>query len=230
MSKLIAIEGLDGSGKGTQSALLAESVKAAGFIPVSVSFPDYESDGSIPVKMYLSGKLGTSPDDTGAYAASMLFAADRYISYKSNWEKKAAEDGTVVIANRYTTANAYHQMAKLSEDKWNEFLDWLWDFEFVKLRLPRPDGVIMLSLPTEISAALIDKRCAETGVTKDIHECDTVYLELCRKAAIYAADRLGWTVIDCQDRRGGILPIDVIHRSVCDAASKLLGYSIPSLR
>ena len=182
MPKLIAIEGLDGSGKGTQSALLCKSVETAGLTPVSVSFPDYDSPGAVPVKLYLNGELGRSPGDTGAYAASMFFATDRYISYKMNWEDAAKGSNAIVVANRYTTANAYHQMAKLPEDRWDSFLEWLWDFEFEKLALPAPEGVIMLSLPTEVSAALIEKRCRETGVTKDIHECDMEYLSACRKA------------------------------------------------
>lgn len=227
MPKLIAIEGLDGSGKGTQSALLAESVKRAGYTPVPVSFPDYDSPGSTPVKMYLGGELGSSPDDTGAYAASMLFATDRYISYKTKWETAAAAEDAVIVANRYTTANAYHQMAKLPEDMWEEYLDWLWDLEFTKLALPRPEGVIVLLLPTEVSASLIEKRCRETGAVKDIHECDMDYLASCRKAAIYAADKLGWTVINCEDGCGGILPIDVIHEKVCAAAGDILGITLP---
>lgn len=227
MPKLIAIEGLDGSGKGTQSALLAASVKKLGINPVEVSFPDYDSRGAVPVKMYLDGELGSSPGDTGAYAASMFFATDRYISYKTKWEEAASADGAIVVANRYTTANAYHQMAKLPDESWEEFLTWLWDLEFVKLGLPRPVGVIMLSLPTSVSAALIEKRCQETGVTKDIHECDMDYLAACRKAALYAADMLGWTVINCEDGKGGILPIDVIHEKVCAAASAILGKDIP---
>lgn len=226
MGKLIAIEGLDGSGKGTQSALLCQSVEKSGSIAVPVDFPDYSSRGAEPVKLYLEGALGSSPGDTGAYAASVFFATDRYISYKTKWEEAAADENAIVVANRYTTANAYHQMAKLPEESWDEFLAWLWDLEFTKLGLPRPDGVIMLSLPTEVSAALIEKRCRETGVTKDIHECDTEYLSACRKAALYAAKALSWTVIECDDGCGGILPINVIHEKVCMAASKILGQNI----
>lgn len=227
MPKLIAIEGLDGSGKGTQSELLAESVRRAGYTPVPVSFPDYDSRGAVPVKMYLDGELGSSPGDTGAYAASVFFATDRYISYKTKWEDAAAASDAVIVANRYTTANAYHQMAKLPEELWDSFLEWLWDLEFAKLALPKPDGVIVLLLPTEVSASLIDKRSLETGVAKDIHECDMDYLAACRKAALYAADKLGWTVINCEDGEGGILPIDVIHGMVCDAASEILGFNLP---
>ena len=90
-----------------------------------------------------------------------------------------------------------------------------------------PEGVIVLLLPTEVSASLIEKRCRETGVTKDIHECDMDYLAACRKAALYAAEKLGWTVINCEDGLGGILPIDEIHEKVCDAAEKILGIELP---
>ena len=227
MGSLIAIEGLDGSGKETQSALLCSSLEKGGRSVVKISFPDYESRGSEPVKMYLEGKLGSSPGDTGAYAASVLFASDRYISYKTKWQADYENKDSVIVANRYVTANAYHQMAKLPEEKWDDFLKWLWDLEFCRLGLPRPKGVIMLSLPTEVSAALIDKRCRETGAVKDIHECDADYLQACRKAALYSAKALSWTVVECSDGRGGIKPAEEIHSLVCSAAADILGFDIP---
>jgi len=214
MSKLIAIEGLDGSGKGTQSAHLLEAAKRSGLSAAPIDFPNYGSRGAEPVKMYLEGALGNSPGDTGAYAASVFFATDRYISYKTEWEASYKECD-LIIANRYTTANAYHQMAKLPRESWDSFLGWLWDLEFSKMGLPAPDGVIMLSLPTEVSARLIEERCKKTGVTKDIHECDRVYLEACRTAAVYAAEKLDWALIDCSDGCGGIRSIEDIHKEIC---------------
>ena len=122
MGKLIVIEGLDGSGKGTQAARLAEYLRGKGCRVREISFPDYESEGSVLVKMYLDGKLGENPDDTNAYAASMFYAADRYVSYRTDWEKDYMDPDTIVIANRYTTANAYHQLSKLPRDRWEGFL------------------------------------------------------------------------------------------------------------
>lgn len=199
MGKLIVIEGLDGSGKGTQSALLAEYLRECGRRVRELSFPRYESDSSALVRLYLGGGLGASPDDTNAYAASMFYAADRYVSYRTDWKRDADNPATVVIANRYTTANAYHQLAKLPREEWDGFLAWLWDFEFKRLALPAPDCVLALSMPPAVSCRLIEGRCAETGVKKDIHEADAAYLSRCYEAFRYASDKLGWIYLECSD-------------------------------
>lgn len=213
MGKLIVIEGLDGSGKGTQSAILTEYLQKQGKKVRLIDFPRYEDDSSVLVKMYLGGALGASPDDTNAYAASMFFAADRYISYVRDWKKDADDPDTVVIANRYTTANAYHQLAKLPRELWDGFLTWLWDFEFARLGLPAPDTVIGLTMPPAVSRRLVEKRCAEQHIKKDIHEADASYLSRCYDALQYAAGRLGWTLIDCSDGED-ILPIGVISDKI----------------
>ena len=197
MSKLIVLEGLDGAGKGTQTKILADRLTAEGRRVRTLEFPDYASDGSMLVRMYLSGRFGENPDDTGPYAASVFFAADRYASYASDWKKDAQREDTVILANRYTTANAYHQLSKLPREDWDGFLDWLWDFEFVKLGLPRPDLVLLLDMPERVSSALVRKRSAETGAKTDIHERDGDYLRRSREAAAYAARREGWRVIRC---------------------------------
>lgn len=199
MSKLIVLEGLDGSGKGTQTALLEAYLRNAGYRTRVIDFPDYQSEGSALVRYYLGGGLGEHPDDVNAYAASMFFAADRYVSYVKQWREDYLRDDTVVIANRYTTANAYHQLAKMPEENWKEFLGWLWDFEFGRLGLPEPDGVILLDMPESVSTALVRKRSQETGRVMDIHELDTGYLTRCRRAASYAASSCGWHVISCAD-------------------------------
>lgn len=214
MGKLIVIEGLDGSGKGTQAALLAEHLRDKGCRVREISFPDYASDGSVLVRMYLNGELGGSPDATNAYAASMFYAADRYVSYRTDWEKDYLDSETIVIANRYTTANAYHQLAKLPLDQWDAFLTWLWDFEFSRLGLPKPDAVIALSMRPEVSRALIEKRCVETGVKKDIHEADKEYLERCYTALHYVAEAEGWHLLECAEGEAPH-PIPVIQQKIC---------------
>lgn len=93
--------------------------------------------------MYLDGRLGQRPSDTNAYAASTFFAVDRYASYKADWKNDYDKVGKVVVANRYTSANAVHQLSKLPQNEWNGFLDWLWDFEFIKLGIPVPDVVAL---------------------------------------------------------------------------------------
>ena len=96
MGKLIVIEGLDGSGKSTQLELLPSGLKSIGIDSKTVSFPDYESDSSALVKMYLSGQFGKKPDDVNAYAASCFYAVDRYASYKTAWGEYYNGGGTVV--------------------------------------------------------------------------------------------------------------------------------------
>jgi dTMP kinase len=197
MSKFIVLEGLDGSGKGTQIELLREYLISCGKRVRVIDFPDYASEGSTLVKMYLDGKLGNNPSDTNAFAASMFFAADRYVSYVTAWREDYLKDDTYIIANRYTTANAYHQLSKMPEADWDTFLTWLWDFEFGKLGLPTPDRVILLDMPESVSSALVRSRSAETGRKIDIHEKDESYLLACRRAANYTAEKCGWSVIKC---------------------------------
>ena len=197
MGKLIVLEGLDGSGKGTQTGLLKEYLEKIGRRVQVIDFPDYKSEGSVLVRMYLDGKLGERPTDTNAYAASMFFAADRYVSFVTDWREAYEDPDAVVIANRYTTANAYHQLSKMDEAEWDMFLDWLWDFEFKKLGLPTPDRVILLDMPESVSSAMVAKRSRETGQKLDIHEKSEDYLIKCRSAAAYTAKKCEWRVVRC---------------------------------
>ena len=197
MGKFIAIDGLDGSGKGTQSEKLVDKLISEGKKVKILSFPMYESDSSLFVKMYLEGKLGDKPSDTNAYTASMFFACDRYISYATDWKNDILDPDTYVVANRYTTANAVHQLSKLPEEEWECFLTWLWDFEFTKLGLPEPDLVIYLELPPSISLSLVKSRSDSTGQKMDIHEKDTEYMAKCYEAALYSCQQLGWKRIQC---------------------------------
>lgn len=197
MGKFIVIEGLDGSGKSTQGELLRRYYEEAGKKVRVLSFPCYNTPGCTLVEMYLSGKLGDKASDTNGYAASMLFASDRYVSFVTDWKKDWEDPDTVLIATRYTTSNAYHQLSKTDEAEWDEFLTWLCDFEFVKLGLPAPDKVIFLEMPQQHSSKKVEERCKETGAVKDIHEKDADYLRRCYDAAMYTAKKLGWDVINC---------------------------------
>ncbi len=222
MGKLIVLEGLDGSGKGTQTALLREYLEKSGYNVRVVDFPDYSSEGCALVKLYLSGGLGENPDDTNAYAASMFFAADRYVSYVREWRDFLENDG-IVISNRYTTANAYHQLSKLQVDCWDGFLEWLWDFEFNKLALPRPDCVMLLDMPERVSSALVKKRSESTGRKMDIHEKDEDYLIRCREAAAYTAKKCAWNVIRCADEDSNVpYSVEAVAAKVRECVKKYL--------
>lgn len=199
MGKLIAIDGLDGSGKGTMSKRLYQYLLEKGKEVRGISFPMYDNKSSFGVQMYLGGELGGKPDDTSGYAASTLFAVDRYLSYRTDWGEFVKRDGTFTIADRYVSANAVHQLSKLPPEQWDGFLQWLLDFEYGKLGLPHPDLTVYLEMPPRISQKLIKQRSAQTGRSIDIHEKDTEYLDRCYKAALYAAQKLGWRVIPCYE-------------------------------
>lgn len=188
--KLIAIEGLDGSGKATQAKLLAAHLKEQGFSVREITFPNYESDSSALVKMYLAGQFGQHPDDVNAYAASSFYAVDRYASYKKDWGS-FYENGGIIVADRYTTSNAVHQASKLDAEEREEFFRWLADFEYGRLGLPRPDLVLWMDMPLELSVANLRRREADTHTKGDIHEVDTGYLAACRQAAAQAAQFYG---------------------------------------
>lgn len=196
MGKLIVIEGLDASGKGTQSALLLERLKSEGRDAMKIDLPNYDDDSSALVKMYLGGQFGTKPSDVNAYAASTFYAVDRFASFKKFW-LKPYENGKIIVANRYTTSNASHQMTKLNKSQWDAYLDWLFDFEYVKLGIPKPDCVIFLDMPIDVSQKLLLKRYENDESKKDVHERDIEYLKSCHEAASYAARKLGWNVIEC---------------------------------
>ncbi len=201
MGKLIVIEGLDGSGKSTQTPILAQELKNQGRDVMVVSFPDYGSESSALVRMYLSGAFGAHPDDVGAYAAASFYAVDRYASYQAGWRGFYEKPDSVVLATRYTSSNEIHQLAKLPRDEWDAFIRWAEDYEFEKLGIPRPDAVLYLDMKYEIAAELVGKRSESTGQRRDIHEADAAYMERCHKAASYAADRLGWHTIVCYEGR-----------------------------
>ena len=219
MGKLVVIEGLDGSGKSTQLDLLQENLKNHAIECRAVSFPDYDNPSSTLVKMYLNGNFGTNPNDVNAYAASVFYTVDRYASYKAKWGEYY-ENGGTVVSGRYTTSNAVHQASKLSEDKWEDFLSWLYDFEYNKIGIPKPDKVIFLDMPVEVSQKLLTKRYEGDNSKKDIHESDTEYLDRCRKAAIFTANYSGWEIIPCADY-GEARSIEDIANDVLNSVLKL---------
>ena len=194
--KLIVIDGLDGSGKATQTKLLSQRLNERGYHARTISFPDYDSDSSALVKMYLGGQLGDNPDDVNAYAASSFYAVDRVASYINTW-RKDCDTYDYIIADRYTTSNIIHQMAKIKESERDSYIDWLYDFEYNRLELPAPDMVIFLDVDPAISQKLIYGRYGGDESKKDIHERDFAYLMRCRSSAVYAIERLGWVRIDC---------------------------------
>ena len=209
MGKLIVIEGLDGAGKTTQTAIVAEELRREGRDVRVISFPDYKSESAALVNMYLRGEFGGKPENVNAYAASSFYAVDRYSSYIKEWKEFYEQPDSVVIATRYTTSNEIYQLAKTERDEWDDFIDWVEDFEYEKLGLPRPDMTLYLDMKYEIAKTLIDGRSEKTGQKKDIHELDELYMLQCHKAAAFAAGKLGWKTIVCYEDKAPIIPEEV---------------------
>lgn len=212
MGKLIVIEGTDGSGKSTQFRLLTQRLEHENHTFQKLVFPQYAEPSSALIRMYLGGEFGNKPSDVNAYAASAFYAVDRYASYKKvwgDWYKK----GGLIISDRYTTSNAVHQASKEPAAQQFDFLKWLYDFEYDKLGLPRPDLTIYLDVPTDFTEKLMRCREQATNTHADIHEQDLEYLATCRRTGRTAAEYYGWTVIQCV-KDGEMRSIEDIHEEI----------------
>lgn len=212
MGKLIVIEGTDGSGKSTQFRLLTDRLEAEHRPFQKLVFPQYDKPSSALIRMYLGGEFGEDPGDVNAYAASTFYAVDRYASYRQVWGSWY-EGGGLVVSDRYTTSNAVHQTAKEPPEGRQAFLSWLYDLEYNRLGLPKPDLVIYLDMPTDFTENLMRRREQDTHTIADIHEKDTAYLATCRQMGRAAAQFYGWKVIDCVCH-GALRSMEDIHEEI----------------
>lgn len=220
MGKLIVLEGIDGSGKSAQYRRLTARFEREGLDYHSIVFPRYDQESSALIRMYLNGDFGSRPDDVNAYASSIFYAVDRYASYMTDW-KAYYQSGGVVLSDRYTTSNAVHQGAKLPPEEQPRFFDWLYDLEYVKLGLPRPDLVIFLDVNLATSEARMHRRQLKTGKSGDIHERDTEYLQLCLDTGHRAAAHYGWRVVDFM-KDGKEREVDEKHEEIYQIVRELL--------
>ena len=195
---LYVIEGVDGSGKATQTELLYQALLAQGKSVRKVSFPNYDSPSSSLIKMYLNGEFGTDPQSVNAFATSVFFAVDRFASFRKDWQA-FYENGGIIIADRYVTSNLVHQAGKISDaDEKERYLAWLSDLEYRVFGLPKPDGVIFLDMPPAYSFRLRQQRNElKQGLTQDIHEANQAYLQQAYDNAIGIAKHQNWQIVSC---------------------------------
>lgn len=212
MGKLIVFEGTDGSGKSTQFDLLTKRLEQEGTAFHRLRFPRYDQESSALIRMYLGGQFGSDPGAVNAYAASTFYAVDRYASYLQDW-KQDYEAGALFLADRYTTSNAVHQGGKMTPEDRSVYFDWLYELEYEKMGLPKPDVVILLDMPIELTRQLMRKRESDTNTQADIHEQNLDYLAQCRESALAAAEHYGWQVVSCA-KDGQIRSIGDIHEEV----------------
>ncbi|AVQ46681.1 TPA: dTMP kinase [Clostridium sporogenes] len=224
--RLIVIEGSDGSGKATQTKKLYDKLVKQNKKVKKVEFPNYKSESSALIKMYLSGEFGKNPDSVNPYASSTFYAVDRFASYKKDWEEFYLKGG-IIIADRYTTSNMIHQAAKIKEvQAKDKFLNWLWDFEFEKFNLPVPDCVIFLDMPPKCSKSLMETRNNKfTGEKeKDIHENNYEYLLESYNNSKYISEKYGWNRIECTNE-DKIKTIDQINDDIIKVITKYIDFS-----
>lgn len=218
--KLIVLEGIDGSGKSTQYRKLCERLSQEGKSFRALTFPRYQEESSALIRQYLSGAFGSKPGDVNAYAASTFYAVDRFASYKTDWQS-AYEQGDLILCDRYTTSNACHQGSKLRAEERQHYFDWLYDFEFRLLGLPKPDLVLYLDVDIDVSRRQMELRQRSTGTQADIHERDFAYLAACLEAGRAACAHYGWHRIACV-RGASMRPIEEIHEEICQLVHALI--------
>ena len=223
MGKLFVIDGTDASGKQTQLNKLQERLKKENIEYKLVSFPNYESESSSLVKMYLSGEFGKNAKEISPYIASTFYAADRYATYKTTLEEFYKKGG-IVLVDRYTTSNMIHQAGKIQDKEEREkFLNWLWDFEFNLYGIPVPTKTFFLNMPTEVAIKLMAERENKFThtQTKDIHERDAQHLKDSYNAAVSLVDKYDWTEIKCVDNER-LKTIDEIHEEIWEQIKKYI--------
>ena len=206
------IEGTDGSGKGTQTDLLVERLKAEGHAVQSISFPRYGERSAAMVEDYLHGKYGTAAE-VGPYRASIFYAADRYAA--STEMKTWLDEGKVVIANRYVGSNMGHQGGKIADpEERSRYFTWVRDLEYTIFGIPKPDVNLILHVPAEVASALIDQkedRAYLQGKKRDIHEADLAHLKAAEVSYLDMAARFPeFTLVECAPN-GELLSRELIH-------------------
>lgn len=231
MPTLIVLDGLDGCGKHTQTSILKLRLKDVGYNVESISFPDYESLSSGPVRMYLGGELGNDPENISPYLCGEFYAVDRAAQFYSDWHKKYTGD-TVIISDRYISANLLYQGAKFStDDEAKEFFKWMYELEVNKNGIPKEDITIALTLPISTSQKLMLKRYNGSAAMMDIHEKNIGFLEKASRTLDLACDYLptigyNWVRLDCSDDNGDVLPMGDISEKIFNLAIKTIEHKI----
>ncbi|MGB5822792.1 MAG: deoxynucleoside kinase [Proteocatella sp.] len=221
---LISIEGTDSSGKQTQTKLLHDYLAGRGYNTTLISFPNYESDSSALVKMYLNGDFGKNPGDVSAEVASIFYACDRFASYRTSW-KKQYDQGYIIISDRYTSSNIVNQASKIEdESQKNEFIEWIENLEYNIFCIPRADKTIFLNMPYEKSQELMKNRRNKISgeQKKDIHESNDEYLKKSYDSALEICKKLSWTKIDCVDNQDNIKSEKVINMEIIKSIEGML--------
>ncbi len=222
--KFIVLDGTDGSGKGTQTALCVERLKAKGYPVETIDFPQYGQKSAALVEEYLNGKFGAA-EEVGPYRASIFYACDRYAA--SFRIKGWLNSGKIVIANRYISSNIGHQAGKIKDpEERDKFISWLENLEYGIFGIPRPHLTLFLFVPVEFSSKLVEKKdkrdYIEGGKAKDIHESDIAHLKDSQEAYLAAAKKIPqWKKIGCLDGKR-LMSIQEINELIIEEIERII--------
>jgi dTMP kinase len=226
--KLIAIEGIDGSGKRTQVEMLGAALTADGFRPFVTGFPVYESWFGKMIGQFLNGDLGPL-ETVDPHFTAMLYAGDRFEAKERLTQ--TLEEGRVLLADRYIASNLAHQTARVTADHRTEFIAWIEHLEYEIYGLPHPDLTIYLRVPASEAQKLVELKSSRsyTNAKKDLQESNLRHLE--QAAAIYdsLSRREGWATVECFDNgRRKMRERDEIAADVMTAVRPMLVGSLSS--
>lgn len=202
---LITIEGIDGSGKATQTKILVEHLRNEKYNVQTMDFPGYERNFfGHTVRRYLQGEFGPAAD-INPYLASVLYAADRWES--STQIRQWLDTGNAVVLDRYVESNLIHQTIKMKAEDQKNFTEWILKMEYEVFKLPKPDLTFFLHIPMQVTYELMQKR----GRQLDGLEGDLAHQEAAEHQCLKLARELKWQTIECTEE-GKLLPPVTIHR------------------
>ncbi len=224
--KFIVIDGTDGSGKATQADLLIKHLKKDGYRVKIADFPNYYENFFGKFIGHCLSEQYYNFVQVHPKISSVLFAADRFESREKI--EKWLQAGNVVIANRYASSNQIHQGGKIANIKKREnFLKWLEEMEYKVFKIPKPNAVFYLSVPTSFASTLIAERNKNIkrgylGKKKDVYEKDMEFLENSYKSAMWLAKtQKGWAKVDCV--KGNVLRTrENIHQEIYEKVKKII--------
>ena len=229
VSLLVVIEGIDGSGKGTQTVRLRDRLIARGLRAGLLSFPRYDATFfGERIGDFLNGKFGQL-NEVDPFLASLLYAGDRLES-KAELLKLLAESD-VLILDRYVPSNIAHQAGKRTGEARRELAGWIEKIEYDLFGLPRPDLVVLLDTPTEVSQELIAKKAQRTYTDSaaDMQEADTGYLSRVRSAYCELAAERSWSIVSVVNEKG-LRPMEEITVEIEQLVDRALGDRSASLK
>lgn len=228
--KFFVIDGIDGSGKGTQTKIIIEKLQQEGYNVLETDFPQYGHKSAALVEEYLNGKFGNF-DEVTAYQASVFYACDRFAA--SPKMRKHLSEGGIIISNRYVSSSQIHQASKITDpDELDKFITWLDDLEFNLFNIPKPDRVFFLNMPFEVSQKLCKKKekraYIENDTNLDIHEQSSEHLELAHKRATDLKNRFDyWREVKCTDNKDQLRTIEDINLEIYELLKKEIDGEFP---